>query len=314
MHYLPPDDPEIWSDAFATDDTPLSWRGNVAAALSFYWSHRGDHQRALELAEDAHDLHDRAADVLNRSLDEIAIANAFVALEGADEGRHAFETALHSAQDAGSTYSELLAKVSLARLDPDDPSSGTYLTDALDMAQPGFALLEAIIRAELGLRALHAGRLEDAERLCGQAVELARTNGYGEAVGTALCALGEVSTAAGDLVGARAAYEEALAVGQRSSHAGVSARARTGLEALAAASDVTNTAVVGARPPEEPLSDRELSVLRLLRGDLTQREIADELYIAPSTVKTHIKAIYRKLEVSKRAHAITRAAEFGLFG
>lgn len=314
VHYLPPDDPEIWSDAFATDDTPLSWRGNVAAALSFYWSHRGDHQRALELAEDAHDLHDRAADVLNRSLDEIAIANAFVALEGADEGRHAFETALHSAQDAGSTYSELLAKVSLARLDPDDPSSGTYLTDALDMAQPGFALLEAIIRAELGLRALHAGRLEDAERLCGQAVELARTNGYGEAVGTALCALGEVSTAAGDLVGARAAYEEALAVGQRSSHAGVSARARTGLEALAAASDVTNTAVVGARPPEEPLSDRELSVLRLLRGDLTQREIADELYIAPSTVKTHIKAIYRKLEVSKRAHAITRAAEFGLFG
>ncbi|MDH3683709.1 MAG: LuxR C-terminal-related transcriptional regulator [Acidimicrobiia bacterium] len=64
----------------------------------------------------------------------------------------------------------------------------------------------------------------------------------------------------------------------------------------------------------EPLSERELSVARLLRGDLTQREIADELYIAPSTVKTHIKSIYRMLGVSKRSHAVTRAVELGLFG
>ena len=54
-------------------------------------------------------------------------------------------------------------------------------------------------------------------------------------------------------------------------------------------------------------------MLRLLRGDLTQREIGDELYIAASTVKTHIKSIYRKLGVSKRSHAITRASELGLF-
>jgi LuxR family maltose regulon positive regulatory protein len=80
------------------------------------------------------------------------------------------------------------------------------------------------------------------------------------------------------------------------------------------ARDAANTAVAGALPPEDSLSDRELSVLRLLRGDLTQREIADELYIAPSTVKTHIKAIYRKLGVNKRAHAVTRAAELGLIG
>ena len=314
VHHLPPDDPEMWSDAFATNDAPLSWRGNVAVALSFFWSHRGDHLRALVLAEDARNLHNQAADVLNRSLDEIAIANALVALDRPDEGRLAFETALRSAQLVGSVYSELLAKVSLARLSPDDPGSETYLTEALEMAKPGFTLLESIIRAELGLRALRAGRLHNAERLCGEALGLARNNGYGEAIGTALCAVGEVSTAAGDIVSARAAFDEALAIGRRSSHAGVSARALAGLEALPRADDVTKTAVAGAFPPEEPLSDRELSVLRLLRGDLTQREIGDELYIAASTVKTHIKAIYRKLGVNKRAHAITRAAELGLFG
>ncbi len=314
VHQLPPDDPEMWSDAFATSEAPLSWRGNVAAALSFFWSHRDDHLRALELAEDARVLHDQAADVLNRSLDEIAIANALVALDRPDEGRLTFEQALSSAKLVGSAYPELLAKVSLARLDPDNPGSETYLTDALQMARPGFGLLESIILSELGLRALNAGRLDDAKHLCNQALELARTNGYGEAIGTALCALGEVSTAAGDIVVARAAYGEALAIGQQSSHAGVSARALAGIEALPVARDAANTAVAGALPPEDPLSDRELSVLRLLRGDLTQREIADELYIAPSTVKTHIKAIYRKLGVNKRAHAVTRAAELGLIG
>jgi predicted ATPase/DNA-binding CsgD family transcriptional regulator len=62
----------------------------------------------------------------------------------------------------------------------------------------------------------------------------------------------------------------------------------------------------------EPLSDRELSVLRWLRSDLTQRRIADELIVAPSTVKSHVKAIYRKLGVSSRAEAVERARQVGL--
>ena len=64
----------------------------------------------------------------------------------------------------------------------------------------------------------------------------------------------------------------------------------------------------------EPLSDRELTVLALLRGELTQREIANELVVAPSTVKSHVKAIYRKLGVSSRAEALDRAHELGIIG
>ena len=62
----------------------------------------------------------------------------------------------------------------------------------------------------------------------------------------------------------------------------------------------------------EPLSDRERTVLGLLRSDLTQREIAQELIVAPSTVKSHIKAIYRKLAATSRAEALDRARELGL--
>jgi LuxR family maltose regulon positive regulatory protein len=60
------------------------------------------------------------------------------------------------------------------------------------------------------------------------------------------------------------------------------------------------------RPPVdlvEPLTDRELDVVRFLPSRLTVREIADELYISQNTLKFHLKVIYRKLGVSSRAEA-----------
>ena len=62
----------------------------------------------------------------------------------------------------------------------------------------------------------------------------------------------------------------------------------------------------------EELTERELTVLRLLPSRLTAREIADELYVSHNTVKGHVKAIYRKLGVSGRALAIQRARELRL--
>jgi LuxR family maltose regulon positive regulatory protein len=62
----------------------------------------------------------------------------------------------------------------------------------------------------------------------------------------------------------------------------------------------------------EPLSERELAVLRLLATTLSQREIGRELYVSLNTVKTHTKAIFRKLGVASRAEAVERAKELGL--
>jgi LuxR family maltose regulon positive regulatory protein len=68
----------------------------------------------------------------------------------------------------------------------------------------------------------------------------------------------------------------------------------------------------GEQPLIEPLSERELEVLRLLPTSLTSNEIADELYIAVSTVRSHIKNIYGKLGVHRRNEAVIQAKELGL--
>jgi LuxR family maltose regulon positive regulatory protein len=60
------------------------------------------------------------------------------------------------------------------------------------------------------------------------------------------------------------------------------------------------------------LTERELDVLRLLVGDLSTRQMASGLYLAPNTVRTHIKSIYRKLGVSSRTEAVKEARARGL--
>jgi LuxR family maltose regulon positive regulatory protein len=60
------------------------------------------------------------------------------------------------------------------------------------------------------------------------------------------------------------------------------------------------------------LSERELEVLRLIAAGLSNREIAEELYIAVGTVKRHINHIYGKLGVHSRTQALVRARELNL--
>jgi DNA-binding CsgD family transcriptional regulator len=60
------------------------------------------------------------------------------------------------------------------------------------------------------------------------------------------------------------------------------------------------------------LTLRELDVLRLLVGEFSTRQMAQNLYIAASTVRTQVKSIYRKLGVSSRAVAVEAAQARGL--
>jgi LuxR family maltose regulon positive regulatory protein len=60
----------------------------------------------------------------------------------------------------------------------------------------------------------------------------------------------------------------------------------------------------------EPLTERERAVLSLLRNSLSVSEVARQLYLSVNTVKTHKRAIYRKLGVSSRQEAIERAREY----
>jgi LuxR family maltose regulon positive regulatory protein len=67
-----------------------------------------------------------------------------------------------------------------------------------------------------------------------------------------------------------------------------------------------------AQPLIEPLSERELEVLRMLATGLSNPEIAGELVVAVSTVRSHCKSIYGKLNVHKRWDAVQRAQELGI--
>jgi DNA-binding NarL/FixJ family response regulator len=67
-----------------------------------------------------------------------------------------------------------------------------------------------------------------------------------------------------------------------------------------------------AEQPSTLLSPREDEVLRLIAGGRTNREIAEQLYLSPHTVKEHTSALYRKLKARNRAEAVQRAQRMGL--
>jgi LuxR family maltose regulon positive regulatory protein len=86
------------------------------------------------------------------------------------------------------------------------------------------------------------------------------------------------------------------------------------VDELSVRAEAVTTAPKGTagRPPGGPLSDRELTVLRLLASRLTTTEIAGALFVSPNTLKSHMKSIYRKLDVSSRAGAAREGEARGL--
>lgn len=89
--------------------------------------------------------------------------------------------------------------------------------------------------------------------------------------------------------------------------------ARTVLDLLrAGAPGAVATAGAAARVPDPGLSPRELDVLRGLVRGYAYKQVAAELGVSLDTVRTHIRGIYRKLQVHSVAEAVTRAVRSGL--
>jgi LuxR family maltose regulon positive regulatory protein len=115
-----------------------------------------------------------------------------------------------------------------------------------------------------------------------------------------------VQAEAGDRAGAAASLAEAkhLLAGHAQGTGALAAR-------IGAAERLLHRVVPHGALPDS-LTEREEAVLRLLRGPLSVPEIGRELHLSPNTIKTHMRAIYRKLGVGTRHDAIKQARLMGL--
>ena len=114
--------------------------------------------------------------------------------------------------------------------------------------------------------------------------------------------LGEVALACGDVAAAERRRAQAQRLLDQYPDAGILAKRAERLRKAAEQLRMT-----------EPLTAAEARVLELLPTHLTEGQIAEELFVSRNTVKTHLRGLYRKLEVSSRADAVERARELGLF-
>ena len=60
------------------------------------------------------------------------------------------------------------------------------------------------------------------------------------------------------------------------------------------------------------ISSREMEVLQLMAEGLSNQQIADQLFVSPNTIKTHLARLFEKLEVGKRIQAVEKAKRLGL--
>jgi DNA-binding CsgD family transcriptional regulator len=117
-----------------------------------------------------------------------------------------------------------------------------------------------------------------------------------------LLALAEVLIARGDRSEARAVLTEARAILELYPDAGVFPELLERQERK-----LRKGSPRRAGPMDGQLTERELEVLRLLPTELSVSELGKLLYVSPSTIKSHVKSVYRKLGVSSRKEAVEQA-------
>lgn len=151
-----------------------------------------------------------------------------------------------------------------------------------------------------------------AEQLGERGVELARRSHEPIELGYALISLAEIHVADQKTEAAERLLVEARHLLGRCKDPGMVLTFLARTEARLGGSPVSGSAVQPGVSPVDTLTARELTTLRLLPSELSIREIASELYVSHNTVKGHLKAVYRKLQVNDRQTAVQRARELEL--
>ena len=162
-------------------------------------------------------------------------------------------------------------------------------------------------------RVAHArGDIDDAVGMLGRAVDLGRVCGDASQEVLALTALAQAQLAAGNPEASAAALAEARDTAESEWTTPTALRVLGAAEARIGRTSSGQGRRGSTRPLVEELTERELSILRALQGQLSQREIGAEMYLSLNTVKGYTKSLYRKLDVSSRQAAIQRGRALGL--
>jgi len=300
----------------------------------------------LESADDSGSLPDR----IRSPRSSAALLRGCFGFDGIEVMRDSARTAAELESDPRSPWYALARNAlgSALYLSGELDAAATPLTEALasaasiSAARVAALSLLAVVRVEQG----RAGQAQELVRTARQLVgdsDLADTQ-QGSSVRTAT---GAVYAAQGRIVEARTEFEHALRIrrrwlgitpwpvidsmvrlaavlddlGERPAAAALAGEARQLLTACPGGAQAQwdrlhrlERRFTRPRPGAagEPLTEREVTVLRLLQGTLSLRDIGQELYLSPNTVKTHTRAAYRKLGVSTRQDAIARAHEIGV--
>ena len=193
-----------------------------------------------------------------------------------------------------------------------------HLEEAESRARAAHALVErlrsyripqtSLASIALGRALAERGRLEEAQKELESGLSARRRvsglSPWPTLIG--LLALAPVRTALGDRAGGRAVLAEARAILEAFPDAGIFSELLERQERKLRARKLRDGSLDGE------LTERELDVLRLLGSELSTRQMAQSLYVAPSTVRTQVKSIYRKLGVSSRGAAVEEAQARGL--
>jgi ATP/maltotriose-dependent transcriptional regulator MalT len=310
-----------------TDDSPVlhGWSNLRAAARNVraISGHRGDTDRSSAIA----DAEEAVALEADPTVIGCAVARMTLGRVRQDAGEpeaavEVLAAALRLpvvAQVPGVLTLQAAGALACALLDVGRVASASRV--CRDVAVPANALEErwgdatgpvlTLLRTAEGRAAYARGEAVTARTLLNRAVALAGLCGDASHLVLALTALAEAELSNGDTEAAKARLAEAhdLLDSQWTLH--VAARAVRAAEARIGRPPGM-IRPDGLQLPTEELTERELTVLRALQGQLSQREIGASMFISLNTVKGYTKSLYRKLDVTSRQAAVQRGRALGL--
>jgi LuxR family maltose regulon positive regulatory protein len=207
---------------------------------------------------------------------------------------------------AGAIFDLVRIRLQQGRL----PEAEALCREALALAeQPEYAGWPAFCFIHIALADVlrASNRFEEAAAHLQQGLELSRRSGHVLYLAHGHLVAAQLHHAQGDASATLAAWQEAERLAATIDHPTF----RRLLGRLAKELDIRPSTTI-PQPLVEPLSEREIEVLRLICAGHSNREIAEELVIALDTVKRHASNIYGKLGVKRRAQAILKTRELGL--